>query len=405
VPFAIYALAAVNIAIGTQSFVFAGLLSELAGDLAVSVGTAGLLVPASSITFAVAAPFAASLVSGRERRAVMVGGLVMLALCNAMSAWAPSFGWLFALRVLGGIVTAFVGSLATIAVTSLVPPESRGRAFAIVVGGLTVALVLGVPIGSVVGGYFGWRTTFSYSAMVCALSALIILLGVPRIDPVPGPRAAFAPLFRSSAILQVFGLTVLGFAAAFTIVSYLGPIINSLTGVTGAGVGGLQVFIGVGSLLGLAAGGMAADRKLIRFGLIAAFALMAFDIGAYSWALNLPPQSVARPVVAGLILILASTMFAAVPMNLAQLSQLAGPATPVALALNGSLVSLGQGLGAVWGGVINDFAGLAWLGGGGAALAVCGAVLASRIPANDPSAELSPALADKSAPGIDDGNR
>ena len=249
-PFAIYALAAVNIAIGTQRFVFAGLLSELAGDLTVSVGAAGLLVPASSITFAVAAPFAAALVSGRERRAVMVGGLVMLALCNAMSAWAPSFSWLFALRVLGGIVTAFVGSLATIAVTSLVPPERRGRAFAIVVGGLTVALVLGVPIGSVVGGYFGWRATFSYSAMVCALSALIILLGVPRIDPVPGLRTAFAPLFRNSAILRVFGLTVLGFAAAFTIVSYLGPIINSLTGVTGAGVGALQIFIGAGSLLG-----------------------------------------------------------------------------------------------------------------------------------------------------------
>lgn len=380
-PFAVFALAVINIAIGTQSFVFAGLLSELSADLSVTIGTAGLLVPASAITFAVTAPFAVSLVSGRERRAVMIGGLVMLALCNAMSAWAPTFSWLFALRVLGGIITAFVGSLATIAVASLVPPERRGRAFAVVVGGLTVALVLGVPFGSVVGGNFGWRSTFSYSAMVCALSALIILLGVPRIYPVPGPRAAFAPLFRDSAIRRVFGLTVLGFAAAFTIVSYLGPIINSLTGVTGAGVGALQFFIGVGSLLGLAAGGMAADRKLIRFGLMAAFVIMAFDIGAYSWALSLPSQSIAQPVVAGLILVLASTMFAAVPMNLTQLSQLTGPATPVALALNGSLVSLGQGLGAAWGGLINDFAGLVWLGGGGAALAVCGAVLASRIPA------------------------
>ena len=119
-PFAIFALAAVNVAIGTQSFVFAGLLSEPAGDLVVSIGTAGLLVPASSITFAVTAPFAASLVSRRERRGVMVAGLVVLALCNALCAWAPSFGWLLALRVLGGIVTAFVGSLATIAVTSLV---------------------------------------------------------------------------------------------------------------------------------------------------------------------------------------------------------------------------------------------------------------------------------------------
>ena len=141
-PFAIFALAAINIAIGTQSFVFAGLLSELAGDLDVSIGTAGLLVPASSLTFAVTAPFAASLVSKIERKRVLVAGLILLALCNALCAVAPSFAWLFALRVLGGIVTGFVGSLATIAVPSLVPPERRGRAFAVVVGGLTVALVL-----------------------------------------------------------------------------------------------------------------------------------------------------------------------------------------------------------------------------------------------------------------------
>ena len=89
-----------------------------------------------------------------------------------------------------------------------------------------------------------------------------------------------------------------------------------------------------------------------------------------------------KPATATLILVLASAMFAAVPMNLAQLSQLAGPATPVALALNGSLVSLGQGLGAVWGGFINDTIGLIWLGAGGALLAVAGGLLASRTPAH-----------------------
>lgn len=377
-PFAIYALAAVNIAIGTQSFVFAGLLSELSLDLGVSIGTAGLLVPASSITFAALSPIATSLVAGFERKRVMMMGLMALALCNALCALAPSFGWLFTLRIAGGVVTAFAGSLASVAVTSLVAPEQRGRAFAIVVGGLTVALVLGVPLGSVVGGHFGWRATFGYSAIVCALSVLLILLGVPQILPAPGPRAALAPLLRNSAILRVFALTILGFSAAFTIVAYLGPIINQLTGLTGASVGPLQACIGLGSFVGLAAGGMAADRKIVRIGLIAAFLLMAMDIAAYSWALSLPSGSAMQPLAAVLILLLSSAMFAAVPMNLAQLSQLAGPATPVALALNGSLVSLGQGLGAVWGGMINDLAGLFWLGIGGAAIALAGLMLASR---------------------------
>jgi MFS transporter, DHA1 family, inner membrane transport protein len=236
--------------------------------------------------------------------------------------------------------------------------------------------VLGIPLGSVVGGHFGWRTTFSYSAAVCALSVLLIMAAVPQINPPSGPRPAIAPLLRNSAILRVFGLTVLAFAAAFTIVAYLGPIINQLTGVTGAGVGVLQAFIGIGSLVGLAAGGLAADRRMIRGGLMVVFAAMVLDMSAYSWALALPPQTTTQPFVAGLIFLLASTMFAAVPMNLAQLSQLAGPAAPVALALNGSLVSFGQGLGAIWGGAINDFGGLGWIGTGGALLAAGAFVLA-----------------------------
>ena len=204
-PLAVFALAAINVAIGTQSFVFAGLLSELAGDLGISIGTAGLLVPASAITFAVAAPFATALVSGFERKRVMVASLAVLALCNALCAIAPTFGRLLALRILGGVMVAF--------------------------------------------------------------------------------------------------------------------------------------------------------------------AVMALDMSVYAWALGQPAQTTTQPFVAGLIFLLASTMFAAVPMNLAQLSQLAGPAAPVALALNGSLVSFGQGLGAIWGGAINDFGEPGWIGAGGAFLA------------------------------------
>jgi DHA1 family inner membrane transport protein len=164
---------------------------------------------------------------------------------------------------------------------------------------------------------------------------------VPQIFRIPGPRAAFAPLLRNSAILRVFGLTVLGFAAAFTVVAHFGPIINRLTGVSGAGVGVLQAFIGIGSLVGLAAGGMAADRRMIRAGLMIAFAAMALDMSAYAWALRLPPQTTTQPMVAGLIFLLASTMFAAVPMNLARASgsRRLGPQR--------FSVSFGQGLGAI----------------------------------------------------------
>jgi predicted MFS family arabinose efflux permease len=312
----------------------------------------------------------------------MIIGLLALALCNLLCFAAPSFGPLFGLRILAGAITAFAGSIASIAVISLVPFERRGRAFAVVVGGLTIALILGVPIGSVVGGIFGWRATFGYSGLVCCLSVLLIGFGVPRIEPQSAQRAAIAPVFQDRAIVRIFLLTTVGFAAAFTIIAYLGPIINRLTGLTGAFVGPLQAFIGVGSFVGLATGGVAADRKMIRTGLLSAFGLMAIVAAAYSLALSFPASPSMQPASAVLILLMSSAMFATVPLNLARLSQLAGPATPVALAINASLVSLGQGLGAIWGSIIGDAAGLIWLGAGGAILATVGALLATRISAH-----------------------
>lgn len=187
-PFAVVALAAVNFAIGTQGFAFAGLLSELANDLEISLGTAGLLVTASAVTFAIGAPIAAMLVAGVERKTIIVAGLVVLGAANLLCAVASSFPMLMGLRILAGLSTAFIGSFATVAVASLVSPENRGRAFALVLGGLTVAFVLGVPLGSVFGGLYGWRATFIFSTAVALLSALLILGFVPKIYPMPGQK-------------------------------------------------------------------------------------------------------------------------------------------------------------------------------------------------------------------------
>jgi DHA1 family inner membrane transport protein len=119
-PFVIYVLAAVNVAVGTQSFVFSGLLSELAADLNITVGTAGLLVAASTIVYAALCPFAILLVADRERRGVLVCSLTILGLCNAIAAFAPSFRFLLAARLAGGVAMAFVGTLASGSVPLLV---------------------------------------------------------------------------------------------------------------------------------------------------------------------------------------------------------------------------------------------------------------------------------------------
>ena len=374
--FVIYILAAVNVAVGTQSFVFSGLLSELAADLNISVGTAGLLVPASAIVYALLVPLTTLLVADRERKGIIAASLAMLGLCNALAVFAPSFRFLLAARLAGGVAMALVGTLATASVPLLVEPPLRGRAFAIVIGGMTIALVLGVPLGSVVGGAFGWRATFAYAALVCFICVVLLTFGMPRVRPDTAVGPAAATLFRNSSIICTLAVTTIGFTSAFVIIPFLGPIMKSLTGLQCAGIGGLLVFVGLGSFTGLAAGGIAADRKMHGTGLSLSFLLMVEAALLYAYELDAPRQAMSQPLAAPLVFLLSAPLFAVIPINLSRLSQLAGPATPVAIAANGSLMSLGQGLGAITGGWIADASGFAWMSIAAAGLALLGLMLA-----------------------------
>jgi predicted MFS family arabinose efflux permease len=376
-PFALFALAMINVAIGTQGFAFAGVLADIAKDLGISIGQAGFIVGASSITFAIGAPLAAALVAQVERRRVILVSLVALTVINALCAVAETYPVLVLLRVAAGVATAFTGALATVAAAALVPAEKRGRAFAIVMGGLTVAFVAGVPLGSVVGGAFGWRATFWLSAAVCALAIVLIAVSVPRIAPVTGPRPQISDITGNRGLLHVFSLTLLGFAATFTVVSFIGPVVTRTTGATGAGVGALQIFIGLGSIAGLALGGILSDRGKGRSAQLIAFSVMALSLAAYWPALAAPTASVPAIAMGALIFVGATALFLLIPVNLAEIAARAGAAAPIALAFNGSLVSLGQGLGAVLGGQLTDAFGAAAMGAGGAALALIGLVTAS----------------------------
>lgn len=298
---------------------------------------------------------------------------------NSLCAVVETYPARVLLRVASGIATAFIGALATVAAAALVPPEMRGRAFAIVMGGLTVAFVVSVPIGSVVGGAFGWRATFWLSAAVCALAIILITVSVPRILPVPGPRPKFGDITGIPALLHVLSLTLISFAATFTVVSFIGPVVTRTSGATGAGVGALQIFIGLGSRAGLVLGGIISDRGKGRSAQLVAFLVMALSLAAYAPALAAPPGTVPTIAMGALICFGATASFLLIPVNLAQIAARAGAAAPISLALNGSLVSLGQGAGAVLGGQLTDAFGAAAMGTGGAFLAAIGSILTAHL--------------------------
>ncbi len=376
-PPRLFVLAAATFATGTGTFVFSGLLEPMAADLRVSIGAAGQLATAFTVAFAIGAPIAANILAGSDRKRVLVLGLLALAALNMAAALAPDFASLMGLRIVTGLAATAIGPVASVAAVALAPPEQRGRAIAAVMAGLTLSFIFGIPLGSVVGAYFGWRATFVFAGLIAFGAALLIALVLPVVPMTAESRgrAAFAALWRGP-VLILLASSLVAFAATFAVVAYIGPVVTAATGLTGSGVGAMQVFVGFGSILGIVTGGRLADRTEGTRPILFVFLVMAATLALYIPLVGeVFSPMVAKVLTAFVITAGAACLFTLVPLISARLSVAAQDARMVAFAVNGSVISFGQGLGAAFGGLATGLAGLAGNAMTGAALALAGAVL------------------------------
>jgi len=372
----IWLLTAAQFAAATGAYSFTGLLEPLAADLGVSIATAGQLAAAYALTYALLGPIIAALTARWERRFVLTLGLGLVAACNVMTAFVPDFTTALGLRVATGIAATLV--LPSVAAALLVPAEQRGRALALVLSGLTFAFALGIPLGTALGGWLGWRACFVFSGLLAGLAALGVRFGLPRLPSTDRGGAASLGLALKPEILSVLGTSLLGFAGLFCIAAYLGPIVTAASGIAGSGIGAIQVFIGVGSLAGIAFGGrLAGQNKGARIPVLL-FALLAVAWLGYTMLLILEAALWHAGVLAVLVFGSSFALFALAPLVQARLIGLAPQDRAVALALNGAVTFAGQGAGAAYGGAVIAFVGLAWAGLAGAMLAAGGAILAVR---------------------------
>lgn len=369
-------LALAGFALGTEAFVFVGHLDAMAATLDVPVAAVGQLASVFAFSSACSAPFVAGAVAGMERRRVLVIGLLAIGALNLLAATLSTLGGLIAVRLLCGLATGLVGPIASAAAAELAAPEERGRAMAIVFGGVTVAFVLGVPLGSVAGEILGWRGTFLWAGMIALAAALIVRLRLPQI--VPGPRVAFRPgaVLGTAGVTPALLLTLVGFAATFCVTAFIGPLLGALLGFSGASVGAMQALIGLGAIAGVVVGGRWADRSSALGPLLASFLLSAVMLSLFGWLFLLKlPHGVALLLLVPATVLGAAALFLRTPVVQARLVAAAPEHRPVLLALNGSMVFAGQGLGAALGGIGLTAAGLPSLGFIGAAVALLGALL------------------------------
>ncbi|WP_203185827.1 Cmx/CmrA family chloramphenicol efflux MFS transporter [Streptomyces pratensis] len=263
-PFAVYVLGLAVFAQGTSEFMLSGLLSGIADDLNVSLGAAGLLTSAFAVGMVVGAPVTALVGRTWPRRRALLSFLGVFVAVHVVGALTSSYGVLLATRVVGALANAGFWGVALVAALAMVAPHQRARATAVVVGGVTVACVVGVPAGAALGEVWGWRSAFWAVALVSVPAAAALLVALP------GGRPDDAPKVSATSELRALGrprllLTLLVMAlvqgATFCTFSYLEPLVTRVTGFGAGWVPVVLALFGVGSFAGVTLAGRLADAR------------------------------------------------------------------------------------------------------------------------------------------------
>ncbi|MDQ0395981.1 MFS transporter [Labrys monachus] len=347
-PLALYALTAGAFGIGVTEFVIMGLLLDVGADLHVSIASAGLLISGYALGVVAGAPVLTVLTARWPRKTVLLGLMAIFAAGNAACALAPTYGTLMAARVLTALAHGTFFGVGSVVATGLVGPDKRASAIAVMFTGLTVANILGVPLGTWLGQAFGWRATFWAVALVGVAALGVILALVPKDEAAPEAsdwRADLAAIARPVVLLGL-ATTVLGYAGVFAVFTYIAPALTRIAGFPETAVSPILLVFGGGLVLGNLVGGRFADRHLVGtvLGTLAGLAAVLALMGP---ALH---QPIAAVLFVGL---LGAAGFATVaPLQMWVLEKAAGAGRSLASSFNIAAFNLGNALGAWAGGAV-----------------------------------------------------
>jgi len=345
--------------VGTSELVITGVLPAIAAELRTPVATAGLLVAAYALSFAVVTPIVAAVTTRVSRRALLLGCLAGFVAANALAATAASFEWLLVARVIAAAASGVFEVVATAAAAALVSEQQRGRAVALVISGFSVALLVGVPAGTLLGLTFSWRATFAVLFVLGGVAALGVMALLPTTQR---PATNEKINLNNGGIVRVLAATALTFTGVYVAITFIAVFLEQITHLPPEAVAGALLLIGLGSVVGNAVGGFAIDRLGVRITLIAACVAMMTSL------LGLSVFGAVPIVVAGCWALNGASGGMFVPAQQARLLKVAPSAPELALAINLSALNLGISAGAALASGIVDRGGLAVLGYVGAAL-------------------------------------
>lgn len=391
-PPALIALTIAAYAIGTTEFVIVGLLPTVAGDLSITLPLAGLIVSVYALGVTFGAPILTAMAARMPRKPLLLGLMALFILGNVIAALSPSYAPLLAGRVLSAFAHGVFFSVGATIAASLVAPDKRASAIALMFMGLTLAIVTGVPLGTLIGQTFGWRATF----WGVSLLGVIAMTGIALLLPAAIERPAAAPLreqmrvLTSTRLLRVYAMTALGYGGTFVAFTYLAAILEDITGFSSGQVSLILVLYGLAIAAGNLLGGRIANRDPAR-ALVWLFGTQAAVLALFTFTAPHPVLALVTLAAMGFL------SFANVPglqIYVVQLAQEDRPASvDVASAFNIAAFNLGIAIGAWVGGVVvGSSLGLGATPWVGAVLVIGALILTLRSAALDraqPSATLT----------------
>ncbi|MEY2226642.1 MULTISPECIES: Cmx/CmrA family chloramphenicol efflux MFS transporter [Streptomyces] len=382
-PVAVYVLGLSVFALGTSEFMLSGLLPPIAEDMGVTIPQAGLLISAFAIGMVVGAPLLAVATLRLPRRTTLVSLISLFGLGQVAGALAPSYELLFASRVISAFACAGFWAVGAAVAIAMVDKDQRARAMAVMIGGLSIANVLGVPAGAFLGEHLGWRSAFWSVAAASAIALVGILALIPKI-PLPAEKPSLGRelrIYRDRQVWLSIGITALAAGGVFCAFSYLSPLLTDVAGLDSQWVPWILGLFGIGALAGTTVGGRVADAHL--------FGVMIWGITAstvFLTALALLAGAAAAAI--ALAFLLGFSAFFTAPALNARMFNVAGAAPTLAGATTTAAFNLGNTGGPWLGGTVIDadlgFAATAWAGAAMTVTAIALTVLALRLDRRTP---------------------
>ncbi|GGZ50648.1 chloramphenicol efflux pump [Streptomyces subrutilus] len=410
-PVAVYVLGLSVFALGTSEFMLSGLLPPIAEDMGVTIPQAGLLISAFAIGMVVGAPLLAVATLRLPRRTTLVSLISLFGLGQVAGALAPTYELLFASRVVSALACAGFWAVGAAVAIAMVDKDQRARAMAVMIGGLSIANVLGVPAGAFLGEHLGWRSAFWSVGAASAIALVGILVLIPKIPlPAEKPRLGRELLiYRDRQVWLSIGVTALAAGGVFCAFSYLSPLLTDVAGLDAQWVPWILGLFGLGALAGTTLGGRVADAHL--------FGVLIWGITAstaFLTALALLASTAAAAI--ALAFLLGFSAFFTAPALNARMFNVAGAAPTLAGATTTAAFNLGNTGGPWLGGTVIDaglgFSATAWAGAAMTVTAIAltlvslrldrrtpapSRVVTSAAPSADPAAVPAPVPADQTA--------